>query len=201
MGQNMVYLGGVFTPILVLFSTMKVCRMRIPKALWLSLVTLAGVVLFFVFNVQDYPLYYKSLELGTAREMTILIKERGPLHMLYMLLLFGCVLLTLGVGIYCFIKKQKVSYKTISYLLAAVIITCICYVIERVLHLDFELVPIAYIVDELIFVALIRKISKYEITESIASCISENSKHGYIVFNKRGKYIGSNETAALFFQC
>ena len=25
MGQNMVYLGGVFTPILVLFSTMKLC--------------------------------------------------------------------------------------------------------------------------------------------------------------------------------
>lgn len=199
MGQNMVYLGGVFTPILVLFSTIKICHMRIPKWLWVSLVSLAGIVLYFVFNVKNSRLYYQSLELGTARGMTILVKERGPLHLLYMFLLFGCVLLTLGVAIYAFLKKHKVSYKTISFLLVAVVVTCICYVMERVLHLDFELVPIAYIVDEFIYITLIRKISQYEITESVASSLSENSKHGYIVFNKKGQYIGSNETAALFF--
>lgn len=199
MGQNMVYLGGVFTPVLVLFSTMKICRMRIPKCLWISLVTLGGIVLASVFNVQNSKLFYKSLELGTARGMTILIKERGPMHMLYMVLMFGCVFLTLGVSIYSFVKKQKVSYRTISFILVALVVTCLCYVLERVLHLDFELVPMAYIVDEFIYIALIRRISKYEITESIASSISENSKHGYIVFNKKGQYIGSNEAASLFF--
>ena len=117
MGQNMVYLGGVFTPILVLFSTMKICHMKIPKALWISLVSLAGIILFFVFNVQSSQLYYKSLELGTANGMTILIKERGPLHMLYMFLMFGCVFLNLGVSIYSFIKKQKVAYKSLSFIL------------------------------------------------------------------------------------
>ena len=199
MGQNMVYLGGVFTPILVLFSTMKICHMKIPKALWISLVSLAGIILFFVFNVQSSQLYYKSLELGTANGMTILIKERGPLHMLYMFLMFGCVFLNLGVSIYSFIKKLKVSYKSLSFILLALVVTCMSYVFERALHLNIELVPIAYIIDEIVFIRLIRKISKYEITQSIAASISENSKHGYIVFNKKGQYIGSNEAAALFF--
>ena len=199
MGQNMVYLGGVFTPILILFSTMKFCRMKIPAPLWISAIALAGVVLFMVFNAQNSQLFYISLKLGTARGMTILIKERGPLHSLYMLLVFGCVLLTLGVSIYSFFKKKNVSYRTISFLLLAVVITCMSYVCERVFSLDLELVPVAYIISELIFIGLIRKISKYEITESVAASLAQNSKHGYIVFNRKGKYIGSNETAKVFF--
>ena len=69
MGQNMVYLGGVFTPILILFSTMKMCRIKIPKTLWITLVTLAATVLLFVFNVKNSDIYYKSLEIGKANGM------------------------------------------------------------------------------------------------------------------------------------
>ena len=195
----MVYIGGVFTPILILFSTMKLCHMDIPKPLWITLVTLAGVVIGFVFNVNSSTLYYKNLELGYAKGMTILIKERGPMHNLYMILLFGCVLMTIGVAIYSFFKKKDVSYKTISFILLAVVVSALCYLCERIFHLDFELVPIAYIFDELIFIGLIRKISQYEITESIAEALGENSKYGYVVFNKKGQYIGSNETAKLYF--
>ena len=198
-GQSMVYLGGVFTPILVLFSTMKLCKMKIPTALWSVLVTIAGVVMFFVFTVDKTKLYYKSLTLGKANGMTILIKERGPMHNLYMILLFGCVILTLGVSIYSIFKKKNVSYRTITFLLVGEVVASVCYLIERICGLDFELVPFAYILDEFIFIGLVRKISRYEITESVAESISENSQHGYIVFNEKGEYIGSNETAQLFF--
>lgn len=198
-GQKMVYLGGVFTPILVLFSTMKICRMKIPKALWITLVSLAVIVLGMVFNVKNSNLYYKSLEIGEANGMTILIKEYGPMHSLYMILLIGCVLLTFGVGISSYFKKSNVSYRTIGFLLLATGFTCVCYLWQRIFHVELELVPFAYIVDELIFIRLIQKISKYEITESIAATLSENSKYGYIVFNNSGQYIGSNETAKMFF--
>ena len=199
MGQNMVYLAGVFTPMLVLFSTMKLCRIDIPKVLWITLVSLAGVVLFFVFTSQESDLFYVNLEMSSANGMTILIKERGPLHSLYMILLFGCVVLTLVVSFMAYFQKRKVSYKTVSYLLAAVLLTSIFYIIERVAGLDFELVPIAYILAEFIFLGLIRKISKYEITTSIAESLSGNTKQGYIVFNKKGQYIGSNKAAQIYF--
>ena len=198
-GQKMVYLGGVFTPILVLFSTMKLCRMKIPKALWITLVSLAITVLGMVFNVKNSDLYYKSIEIGEANGMTILIKEYGRMHSLYMILLIGCVLLTFGVGIISYFKKSNVSYRTIVFLLLATGFTCICYLWERIFHVELALVPFAYIVDELIFIRLIQKISRYEITESIAVTLSENSKYGYIVFNNMGQYIGSNETAKMFF--
>ena len=63
--------------------------MKIPTALWSVLVTIASVVMFFVFTVDKTKLYYKSLTLGKANGMTILIKERGPMHNLYMILLLS----------------------------------------------------------------------------------------------------------------
>ena len=199
MGQNMVYIGGVFTPMLMLFSTMKLLNVKIPTALWGTLVALALIVLGFVFNVPNSNLFYEKLEIKTANGMTYLVKERGPMHSLYMILLIGCVLFTLLISIACYFHKKNVSYKTISFLVVAVVLTCICYFCERIFKTTLELVPIAYIIYECIFVLLIRKISQYEITESIAESVSKNSKHGYIVFNKKGQYIGSNDTAEMFF--
>lgn len=198
-GQSMVYLGGVFIPIMVLFSTMKLCKMRIPTALWSVLLALAGTVLTFVFTVDKSQIFYKKLTLGKANGMTILIKERGPMHNLYMLLVFGCVIMAFTVSIYSIFKKKKVSYKTITFLLLVEAIACISYLVERIAGLDFELVPFAYIFAEVIFIWLIRKIGRYEITESIAATINEKSNQGYIVFNKKGQYIGSNEAARKFF--
>jgi len=199
MGQNMVYIGGVFTPILMLFSTMKLLNIKIPTALWATLVGLALTVLGFVFNVQNSNLFYVNVDMKTANGMTYLVKERGPMHSLYMILLIGCVVLTLAISVASYFQKKNVSYKTISFLVVAVVVTCICYFCERIFKTTLELVPIAYIIYECIFVLLIRKISQYEITESVAASIGENSKHGYIVFNKKGQYIGSNETAEVFF--
>ena len=199
MGQNMVYIGGVFTPMLVLFSTLKLLNMKIPTALWATLVGLALVVLGYVFNVPSSELFYKNIELDVANGMTVLIKERGPMHNLYMVLLLGCVVFSLAISVSCFFHKKNVSYKTISFVLVAVVITSVSYFYKRMSGIQIELVPIAYILDEFIFVALIRKISQYEITESIAATLSENSKNGYIVFNKKGQYIGSNDTAEVFF--
>lgn len=199
MGHRMVYLGGIFTPILMLFCAMKLCHIKIPKALWCGLLVLASVVMYFAFTVENSTAYYTSMKLGYANGMTTLVKERGSMHMLYMVLLFGCIIITMGVSIYSIFKKKNVSYRTISFLMLVELVTIACYLFERVFALNFELVPFAYIFDEFIFVTLIRKISRYDLAESVAASLSENSKHGYIVFNKKGQYIGSNETAKVFF--
>lgn len=199
MGQRMVYLGGVFTPILMLFCAMKLCRMKIPKWLWSGLVAMAGVVLYFVFTMGSSKAYYTSLALGKANGMTMLIKERGPMHNVYMALLFGCIFITFGVVIYSIIKKKNVSHMVSVMLLVIVLITILSYILERISGTTFELVPFAYIIDEIFFIVLIRRIGRYEVTESIAASLGESSKNGYIVFNKKGQYIGANEAARKYF--
>lgn len=199
MGHRLIYLGSVFIPILMLFCTMKLCHMRIPKRLWSVLLILAGVVMYFAFTVGNSTAYYTSLTLGEDMGMTILLKERGPMHNLYMILLFGCIFATFGVVIYSITKKKDVSYDVSASLIMIVLITIVSYVLERVTGTSLELVAFAYIIAEVCFIFLIRRIGRYEVTESIAASLSENSRHGYIVFNKKGQYIGANEAARKYF--
>ena len=51
MGHRLIYLGGVFVPTFLLFSTMKLCHMEIPTWLVTLLLGLSTVVLYFAFSV------------------------------------------------------------------------------------------------------------------------------------------------------
>ena len=50
MGHRLIYLGGVFVPIFMLFSTMKLCRMEIPKWFAVFCVMAGIIVLYFAFS-------------------------------------------------------------------------------------------------------------------------------------------------------
>lgn len=52
-GNNLVYLGSVFTPMLLLFSVVRLCRRRTNHALSFFLILLAGVILFFSFSIGE----------------------------------------------------------------------------------------------------------------------------------------------------
>ena len=85
LGHRLIYLGGVFIPIFLLFSTMKLCRMEVPKWIVTVLLVMSTVVLYFAFSVGRRNDYYKNVSLGNDNGMTYLIKEYGPMHKLFIL--------------------------------------------------------------------------------------------------------------------
>lgn len=195
MGHRLTYLGTVFIPMLMLFCSMKLCHIEIPKLLVGFLVTFSIVVLYYAFSVQSRDDYYKSVRLGKEDGMTYLIKEYGPKHMLYMILIFGCFALTLGVVLYSFFKKATVSYRVIVCLFLAEMATIGCYVWRRISDSEIEWMTIAYLVDEVIILFLIRRIGMYEVSESIANSLNEYSTYGYLVFDEKRRYVGCNSMA------
>lgn len=195
MGHRLIYLGGVFVPIFLLFSTMKLCRMEIPKWLVVVLLSLSTIVLFFAFSVGYRDSYYKNVSLGQDQGMSYLIKEYGPMHKLFILLLFGTVLLTVGIIMYSFFADKNVPYKVIFYIMLIEVVTISCYVIKRILPGSIDWTSVTYIIDEILLLALIRRIGKYEIMENVANLLDEEATHGYIAFDKKGCYVSCNEMA------
>ena len=86
-GHRLTYMGGVFIPVLLLFSIMKFCKIDIPKLLVTFCMGFSVMVLFFAFTVGDKSGYYKSVSIIQSNGMTYMVKEYGPLHKLYILLL------------------------------------------------------------------------------------------------------------------
>lgn len=194
-GHRLVYLGGVFAPVFLLFGEMKLCKLKIHKLTVLCLITYSVVVLYFAFTVGERTDYYTSVTLGKEFGMTYLIKEYGPAHILYPIHLIGNMLAMLGILIYILIKKKNVSHKVILFFMIAEFVTCGLYFLGRLIKTPIEWYIIAYIFDEILFLILIRRIGMYEVSETIATELNENSTYGYIVMDKHMRYMGSNDVA------
>ncbi len=198
MGHRLIYLGGVFVPIFLLFSTMKLCRMEIPAWLVVALLTLSTIVLYFAFSVGYRDVYYKNVSLGNENGMTYLIKEYGPMHKLFIVLLFGSILITIGLILFSFITKKNVPHRVTFYILVIEVVTVGCYLIRRVAGSELEYTGLAYVFDEILILLLIRRIGKYEIMESVANSLDESAANGYIAFDENGRYVSCNDMAKIY---
>lgn len=198
-GNNMVYIGAVFTSIMVVLCFMKICKLYIPKTVIYGLVLLGFLIMFFVVTAEHNTYYYKSIEYAKQNGMGYLIKEYGPLHIVFYVFLIACMVATTAIIMYTLTKKNVVSYKVITLLALADFATIFCYVLEQIIDTNFDVMPLAYIVDQIIILILIRRINMYEISDNIANLLKEHSTYGYIVFDKKMRYVGCNDMAQVYF--
>ena len=195
MGHRLIYLGGVLVPVFMLFSTMKLCQVKVPKWLIATLTLASVVVLYFAFSVGHSTLYYKSVTLGTEKGMTVLLKEYGPMHSIYMFYLFGSTFLTIGVVLYSFFTNKNIPRQVTLYMLLLEVVAIGSYMVRRLLNTELDFVPFAYILADIVFLALVRRIVKYEVTDSIANSLDEDFAHGYIAFDENRRFVACNEMA------
>ena len=198
MGHRLIYLGAVFVPVFLLFSTMKLCHFEIPGWLFATSLTLSCVVLYFAFSVGHNDAYYKNVSLGKEKGMTYLMKEYGPMHNLFYVLLFGSLLLTVGMILYSYFAKKNVPHRVTFYILFVEVITLGCYLVRILTKSNLETIGLAYVLDEFLLILLIRRIGKYEIMENVANSLDESSTNGYIAFDEQGRYVSCNEMAKEF---
>ena len=69
-GHRLVYLGGVFSPVFLLFGEMKLCKLKIYKVPVILLIAYSVVVLYFAFTVGEGTYYYTNVTLGEELGMT-----------------------------------------------------------------------------------------------------------------------------------
>jgi len=195
MGHRLIYLGGVFVPIFMLFSTMKLCRMEIPKWFAVFCVMAGIIVLYFAFSVGHKSIYYKNIELGQEYGMTVLIKEYGPMHKFYMVYLFGSVLLMIAVILHSFYTNKNIPKTVLTCMMLIEVVSIGSYLARRILDTELEFIPFSYIFADILFLFLIRRIVKYEVTDSIANSLDEEFTHGYIAFDENRRFVACNEMA------
>ena len=86
-GHRLVYVGTVFTSPLWLLAVAKLCKIHIPKHFIIGVISCSMVILYLAYNVDTQTLYYSSVSLEQYNNYSILVKENGPLHILYPLMI------------------------------------------------------------------------------------------------------------------
>lgn len=140
--NRIVYLGQVFLLPAMFMINLKECRFTYKKILPIGLSVISIVMYAIVASPGYLDIYYKKVTLEKVNGVSVLVKEYGPLHGLYMwylLIYFGAMLGT----IFYAQKKNKIDTIRETVTLAGATGVNICvWLLEQLIKVDFEFLSV-----------------------------------------------------------
>ena len=162
MANRVAYLGSVFLPVAMLMIVLNASGLKYHKLLWVPLVCL-GVAVFFVAASPGYlDIYYKDVELVTKNNVSVLDKEYGSWHVLYLFYLIGYFIAMIAAVIRATVKKKIASTAQSVMLLGAVFVNICVWLIEQFVKIELEFLSISYIMTELFLIGVYIMIQENE---------------------------------------
>ena len=166
------YFGAAYSVLSMLFIIWDVCRIRQIKWLKVMLVCISTLAFALAASGDWLGLYYRSVEIVTEGGMTRLIKDYGPLHILYTVYLLSYVLLMAGTIVYAAWRQRLSSPKYTMLLLAAVVLNILVWAVEQGLTEEFEFLSVSYIVTEVMLLLTFGLLRDYGLLQPGGSLIS-----------------------------
>lgn len=174
-GNRIAYLGQVFLPLLMLKMILNLCSLNYKKWLLPTLSFISIAVLFVTLTPGFFPCYYKNVSIAVADGVTRLIRDYGPLHLLYYIYLLSYFALMLIVIIHSAVKKKITSTLHTTFLLCAVLCSIIIWFAEQFFPRGFEFLTVSYVISELFILLLYGILQEYGIRGENGSIIIANT--------------------------
>lgn len=154
--NRIAYLGSVFLPFFMFMMVLRFCKIKHSKALTVILAALGIAILAITTSPGILPIYYSTVDIEFVNGSTKLVREYGPLHLLYYVYLIGYMLTMVGIAFYS-IAKKKISSRGHTVLLLCIVFCNIAiWFIEQFLPRGFEWLSVSYIITECLILAIYR---------------------------------------------
>ena len=194
LANSIEYLDGCFLELFFFLYIMNFCKLKMPKILTALLLAIGSLVLFFTINTAENGLLYKSVELKTVDGVSYLVKDYGPLHTFYYIVIALYLVANLSVIIYSLTRKNISKTNSILLLIVYMVII-LSFICGKSFHPAFELLPASYTFSQIIFLIIMSRITLYDVSETAFSSLSENGNIGFATFDLKMRYLGCTDPA------
>ncbi len=199
-GLKVVYISGCFLPWFITMCIASLCRIEIPRWARIAMLLVSAVLFASVLTIGYLPLYYKSLTLERVGDSWVLHKEYGPMHTVYDLCVILYFIAELAVIIHAYRKKRQVSRRVLLNLFLPIPFTILAFFVNRfTLPTGVELIPVAYLVDQVAYLFVARRMVLYDVSDVAVESLAEQGETGFVSFDFKLRFLGCNETAARIF--
>ena len=197
--MKVIYLGGCFLQPFITLSIFSLCKIKVKRITKSLIMTLCMLMYASVLTIGKTPLFYKSVSYKKVNGMVVINREYGVAHTIFyvMIVLFFAAGLT--AIIYSYLKKRDVSRKIIYLLFMPEIICIVSYVFNHVISPEIELIAGAYVIAQIVYIIIISRVSLYNVDENVIDSLVQTGDTGFISFDLKKNYLGSNETAKGIF--
>jgi len=199
LANKITYVIGVFVPMIVFFLICSVCRINISIILRIVMYLIQVLIYLSVCTIGKLDIYYKTVEFNVNNGMAYLDKTYGPMHAVYLISLYLYTLMAIVVGIWSLMKRTTVSHVNVDMVLSAEVLVICVYMVERLVHLNFDIVPVVYTVSAVVILIPVVKTYKYSVQYNPYICEDVVRENATIVFDNRLRFMGCNDMAYELF--
>ena len=183
LANRIAYLGSAVLPLAMLMIIKNHCNVRFNKFLTSGFI-LTSIVVFLIAASPGYlDIYYKSVSLDIINGATVLIKEYGSWHCVYLFYLLTYFSTMIGTITYSIIKRKINTAIRAIILASAVFMNIGVWMLEQIVRIDFEILSVSYIITELFLLSLHLMVqenewmiskAKIEVKEAAPIVVAEN---------------------------
>ena len=193
------YLGASFLPMFMFFALLQICKIRISRYLYISLIILSFGICALAMTVGFCPAYYKTVEYVVQAGVGNYVATYGWGHTVFNIFLIGYALLDIWIIVRAILCQKMVSLKNISAMIATEIASIASFFVARYLGNDMLVMPFVYVLDQCLLLYICNNVKWYDITECVVESIEAESSCAYLSFSIDGAYLGANKIAFEFF--
>ena len=195
LANELVYIGGSFLQMIAMLIVCDLCHIKLKPIVRASIFGLSAAVFLSTLTVGHNGLFYKSVTLVKRNGVSVLLKEYGPIHTVFYVMIVAYMFVTLWALIYGRLKKPEASIKSINALTICMFISVFSFFGGRAITKDIEFTPASFILSEIVFLFIAHRTRLYHLTGDIASNVLENGSDGLIFFDPDKALLVANDTA------
>ncbi len=166
------YFGSAYLILVMLLIIMDVCQCKPGRRVKFVLGGITTVAFLLAACGDWLGLYYKAVDIIHINGMTRLVKEYGPLHILYPVYLLSYFVMMVAVIHHAAKNKKLASPKYTMFLVITVLLNLGVWAVEQVIDVGFEFLSVSYIVTEVMLLLIYGMLRDYGIVQPSGALVS-----------------------------
>ena len=189
------YVGGCFLELMVMLTVFSLCDLHVPHLLKFGFLLLSTVIFVTSLSAGFSPIFYADMQFRIVDGVSILHKEYGWMHSVFLGMVCLYFILSIAAIIYSFFRKNQVSRKILILLFLPEAIAFIAYYAGRRAIPHVELLSAAYVLGQVVYLVISSRMSLYDVEDTAIDSLAANSEIGLISVDFKRHYLGSNRAA------
>lgn len=192
------YVGGLFLPLLIVYILIDYSDSKVPIWFTASMIFFNVIVFLSTLVADRLPYFYSAIQF-VQDDPSYLIKDHGPVYYLKFIILAVEFALVAFFTILTYLGKRNASFRTMMVYAGSFIVALLVYAVRNIFDMKYDLMPFFYLLCTLVLDYVVTRTNIYDVNLSVQEKIDELSTYGYLVFDRKFRYVGSNTVAEKFF--